>query len=126
MAEAYFNKLCGDTFTAMSAGIEPGRLNPIVVQAMHLDNIDLSRQKPKGVDDVLKLRLTFDWVITVCDETSAERCPVFPGSGRREHWGFADPSALQGTPQEKLADTIVIRDAIFKKIQSFCEKNCPT
>ena len=34
MAEAWLNNLCGDFLEAQSAGIEPGTLNPIVVEAM--------------------------------------------------------------------------------------------
>ena len=61
----------------------------------------------------------FDYVITVCDETSAERCPVFPGRAKRLHWGFPDPAAIVGSSDEKLAQTRKIRDAIKEKIQNW-------
>ena len=67
---------------------------------------------------------TFDYVITVCDETSAERCPVFPGGTVRLHWGFLDPSALQGSHAEKLARTRQIRDTIKAKVQAWCAEVC--
>ena len=34
MAEAWLNQICGDLFAAESAGLEPGILNPLVVEAM--------------------------------------------------------------------------------------------
>ena len=41
-------------------------------------------------------------MITVCDETAAGHCPVFPGITKRFHWPFRDPEALAGTHGEKL------------------------
>ena len=124
MAETFLNKYCGDCFEAQSAGIEPGKLNPIVVEAMREKGFDLSQNKTKSVQQMIDSKQDFKYVVTVCDEASAERCPVFPGKTTRLHWGFPDPSALQGTPEEKLARTRVIRDEIETKIKSWCETNC--
>ncbi|HEU6446926.1 MAG TPA: arsenate reductase ArsC [Verrucomicrobiae bacterium] len=125
MAETFLNQICGDHFEAHSAGIEPGKLNPIVVQAMNEIGIDISGNKTKSVSDFLKSSDLFSYVITVCDETSAERCPVFPGVTTRLHWGFPDPSSFAGTPEEKLSRTREVRDAIKAKIESWCKTVCP-
>src|SRR5580692_12025843 len=77
MAEAFLNHVCGEEFEAHSAGLEPGRLNPIVVEAMGEIGIDISANQTKSVSEMLKSGRKFDFVITVCDEASAERCPVF-------------------------------------------------
>lgn len=119
MAEAYLNKFGGDRFTVESAGLEPGTLNPIVVEAMKEDGIDISGNKTKDAFDFLKQGKMFNYVITVCDETAAERCPVFPGVSERLHWGFKDPSSLQGSNEERLAGTRIIRDQIKKRIQEW-------
>jgi arsenate reductase len=66
----------------------------------------------------------FHTVITVCDETSAERCPIFPGVASRLHWGFPDPSSFQGTHEEKLARTGEVRDTIKAKIEGWCAAVC--
>jgi len=124
MAEAFLNRLCGDEFEAHSAGIEPGKLNPIVVTAMQEVGVDISGNQTKSVDDMIRSGLPFAYVITVCDETSAERCPVFPGPTRRLHWGFPDPSALQGSPEAKLARTREIRDMIKMQIERWCAERC--
>jgi arsenate reductase len=120
MAEAFLNQICGSEFEAQSAGIEPGKLNPIVVEAMREVGVDISGNKTKSVAEMIASRQDFAYVITVCDETSAERCPVFPGGTTRLHWGFPDPSSFQGTPVEKLARTREVRDAIQAKIQQWC------
>lgn len=125
MAEAFINELCGNTFEAQSAGIEPGKLNPIVREVMGEIGVDVSGHQPRAVADVIESGQQFSYLITVCDETSAERCPIFPGSGQRLHWGFPDPSALQGTQEEKLAETRKIRDKIKEQVKTFCTSMCP-
>jgi arsenate reductase len=124
MAEAFLNSICPEHFSAQSAGIEPGKLNPIVVQAMSEVCIDISQNKTKAVFDFIKRGEPFHYVITVCDETSAERCPVFPGVTTRLHWGFLDPSSFTGTPEEKLARTREVRDTIKARIESWCTEVC--
>src|ERR1700744_4425633 len=101
MAEAFVNRYCSEGFEAESAGLEPGKLNPIVVEAMAEDGIDISQNATKSVDEILRTGKIYDYVIAVCDEASAERCPILPGSGQRLHWGFPDPSQFTGIHAEK-------------------------
>lgn len=124
MAEAFVNNMCAKAFEAHSAGIEPGELNPLVVEAMREIGIDISSNKTKSVADVLESGLNFSRVITVCDDTTAERCPVFPGAVSRLHWSFPDPSTFQGTREEKMQKIRAIRDAIKLKIEQWCSVVC--
>jgi arsenate reductase len=125
MAEAFLNQICDGEFEAQSAGIEPGKINPTVVEVMKEVGIDISGKRTKSVAEMLKSSKLFAYVITVCDEASAERCPIFPGVTTRMHWSFPDPSAFQGTPAEKLAKTREVRDAIKQKIEDWCAEVCP-
>jgi ACR3 family arsenite transporter len=124
MAEAFLNRICGGEFEARSAGLEPGRLNPMVVEAMREIGIDISGNQTKAVADMLKSGAAFDRVVTVCDETNAGRCPVFPGVAQRLHWSFADPSGFQGSHEEKLAKIREVRDAIEAQIKAWCAEVC--
>jgi arsenate reductase len=119
MAEAFLNFLGGDRYEAESAGIEPGVLNPLVVQVMQEEGIDISGNRTKDVFEFLKQGRRYAFVVTVCDETAAERCPVFPGTGKRLHWGFPDPSAFQGSQEERLAKTREVRDQIKARVRRF-------
>src|SRR5438093_2151713 len=125
MAEAFLNRVCGEEFEAHSAGLEPGNLNPIVVEATQEIGIDISHNKTKAVFDVFKSGKMVACVITVCDETSAERCPVFPGVSKRLHWSFPDPSSFQGTHEAKRAKTREVRDLIKARIEEWCGETCP-
>lgn len=119
MAEAFLNTLGGATFEAQSAGIEPGKLNPVVVEAMREVGIDISRKATQGVFDLLNKGETFDRVFTVCDAASGERCPIFPGAGKAIHAPFEDPGSFTGTHEEKLAKTRAVRDQIKAYIEEF-------
>ena len=119
MSEAFLNHYFGDRFEAESAGLEPGKLNPIVVDVMKQIGIDISGNKTKSVFDYFKKGKMYRYVITVCDKTAAERCPIFPGVAEKIHWSFPDPSALQGTYEEKLEGTKKIRDEIKNKIEEW-------
>jgi arsenate reductase len=120
MAEALLNEMCGDQFEAQSAGLEPDQLNPLAVEAMLEENIDLTTKDTKSVFDIFKSGQMFAYVITVCDGASAERCPIFPGITTRLHWSFADPSSFTGTWGEKLEQTRQVRDAIKAQIKDWC------
>jgi arsenate reductase len=124
MAEAFLKQCCGAEFEVQSAGLEPGKLNPIVVEAMREIGIDISGNQTKAVFDMFKSGKMFAHVITVCDEASAERCPIFPGVTKRLHWSFPDPSGFPGTYEGKLAKTREVRDAIKSKIEAWCEEVC--
>ena len=121
MAEAFLNHFASDRFEAESAGLEPGKLNPIVVQAMKELDIDISKNQTKAVLDLFKQGKYYDFVIAVCDESVAERCPIFPGINTKLSWNIPDPSRLEGTDEEKLKKTRVIRDQIKDKISKFIE-----
>ena len=99
-------------------------MNPLVVEAMQEVGIDISKKKTQAVFDVFKSGQLFTYVITVCDEASAERCPIFPGVTTRLHWSFPDPSVLTGTHDEKLSGVREIRDAIRAKIEAWCKEVC--
>jgi arsenate reductase (thioredoxin) len=124
MAEAFLNQICGGEFEALSAGLEPGKLNPVVVEVMQEIGIDISANKTKAVFDLFKSGQIFSHVITVCDEASAERCPIFPGVTTRLHWSFADPSGFRGTRTEMLDQTRRVRDTIKEKIEQWCGEVC--
>ncbi|MEZ0259313.1 MAG: arsenate reductase ArsC [Chthoniobacter sp.] len=125
MAEALLNHLCGNQFEAESAGLEPGKLNPLAVEAMRLMDVDISQAQAKSVFEKFKNAEHFAYVVTVCDETSGERCPIFPGAAKRIHWGFPDPSSFTGSWEERVQHTVEVRDMIAAQIREWCPTVCP-
>jgi arsenate reductase len=119
MAEAFLNHYGGDYLVAESAGLKIGALNPYAVKVMQEAGIDISRKGTQEVFDLFKQGRLFQAVITVCDEASAETCPIFPGVVRRMGWSFPDPSKFTGTEEEILAQTRKVRDQIKQAILAF-------
>lgn len=119
MAEAFLNQLGGDSFIAESAGLEPGKLNPYIVKVLQEEGIDISGKQTNDVFEFYRKGSLYEYVITVCDETAGERCPLFPGISERLHWSFEDPSSLKGTDEEILLRVRIIRDKIKNKITEF-------
>jgi arsenate reductase len=123
MAAALLNKRCGEFFAAQSAGLEPGKLNPLAVEVLREMEIDISKNKTQAVFDVFKSGELFAYVITVCDESEAKGCPIFPGVTTRLHWSFPDPSKFPGSLEEKLEQTRKVRDKIENQIRQFCAEH---
>ncbi len=122
MPEAFVNQRCGEILVARSAGLEAGTLNPLAVEVMSEAGIDIGRNGTQAVFDVLESGARFDYVVTVCDETSAEGCPVFPGVASRLHWNFPDPAAFSGSWEERLEQTRRVRDAIRARVTAWCNE----
>jgi arsenate reductase len=122
MAEALLNHIRGDDYEGHSAGLEPGTLNPLVVEAMGEIGIDISGNATKSVFEEYRSGKMLSYVITVCDEASAERCPIFPGVTTRLQWSFPDPSKFEGSHDERLARVREVRDAITDRIQEWCQE----
>ncbi len=123
MAEAFLNKYGEGKYKAESAGLEPGKMNPSVVKVMQEVGIDLSKKGTQGVFDLFRKGTLYNAVITVCDEASAEQCPIFPGRVKRIAWSFEDPSTFKGTEEEILEHTRAVRDEIEVTVQDFIRES---
>ena len=107
MAAGYLRELGRGRVEALSAGSEPkDSLNPVAVQAMAEEGIDIAGGTPAILTtDAVRAS---DVVITMgCGDT----CPVFPGK-RYEDWDLTDPA---GRPIEEVRP---IRDEIRRRVEA--------
>ncbi len=115
MAAGYLTDLAGDRVNVLSAGSEPAdKINPVAVQAMAEDGIDIRGASPKILTtEAVK---ESDVVITMgCGDT----CPIFPGK-RYEDWDLDDPAG-QGIEAVR-----PIRDDIKNRIEKLLDGLLPT
>lgn len=121
IAEELMRKYGGDDFQVKSAGFEPGELNPLAVEVLKEEGIDITGKETNAIFDFFKTGQNFNYVITVCDEGSAQRCPIFPGLNYRIHWSFEDPSSFDGSHEVKLEKTRVVKAQIKKEVLQLIE-----
>jgi arsenate reductase len=124
MAAALLNEVCGEFFEAQSAGLEPGTLNPLAVEALQEIGIDISEHETQSVFDVFKSGQLFAYAITVCSESESKGCPIFAGVTKRLHWPFDDPSQFTGMHEQRLAKARELLEEIRAQIEDFCEEHC--
>ena len=121
MFEEFLKKTAADEYTVEGAGLEPTQVNPLVVEVMKGEGVDLGGKKTQSVFDLFKAGRLFDYVITVRGETATAQCPIFPGLTHRLHMPFADPAPFTGTQEEKPAQTREVRDSIKQAMRDFID-----
>ncbi len=122
MAEGFLRAMAGDRFEAGSAGTEKTAVNPLAIRAMAERGIDISPHTSKRYEDATPR--PWDYLITVCDDAN-ERCPFVPGSVKRLHWSFEDPSRATGDEEQRLAVFRRVRDQIHDRLSAWLRSNGP-
>jgi arsenate reductase len=112
MAEGIARSLAGPRVRVSSAGSSPTRLRPEAIEVLREIDIDIARQRSKGLDDIER---PVDAVITLCAE---EVCPAWLGSATRLHWGLPDPAAVGGGAEERLAAFRSVRDELVRRMRA--------
>jgi arsenate reductase len=114
MAAGYLRHLAGDRVEVLSAGSEPkDQINPIAVEAMAEEGIDIANNTPKILSD--EAVQASDVVITM---GCGDACKFYPGK-RYEDWKLDDPAG-QGIDAVR-----VIRDDIKGRIEQLLSEIAP-
>jgi arsenate reductase len=121
MAEGLLRARGGEAYEVFSAGTLPRVVHPLAISVMREIGIDLSVHRAKSLEEFSN-QPSMDLVITVCDE-AADACPYFPNARHQVHWGFADPSRVEGSEDERLAAFRHIRDLIATSINQFLQRS---
>lgn len=111
MAAGYLMHLGAGRIDVLSAGSQPtDRINPVAVEAMKEEGIDITAEEPKLLTtDAVK---ESDVVITM---GCGDACPIFPGK-RYEDWQLDDPAG-QGIDAVR-----AIRDDIKQRVTALIDE----
>jgi protein-tyrosine-phosphatase len=106
LAEATLNHLAQGRFRAFSAGSSPRQNqqpNPLGLKVLQAAGIATEGLRSKSWDEFAAPGAPeMDLVITVCDNAAGEQCPYWPGHPATAHWGYPDPSEVQGSDEQRL------------------------
>jgi arsenate reductase len=141
MAEGLLNHQHGGHYEAWSAGTTPRGVHPMAVEVMKEIGIDISHHTSKRVEEVAQKigaglpetdpdaegagtlgGMPLNIVVTICDDAK-EKCPSVPAREGKIHVGFKDPSASEGTDEEKREAFRRIRDELADWIDAAFDTN---
>jgi arsenate reductase len=108
LGEMLFNHLGQGRIKAFSAGSKPsGQVNPMALETLERHGVPHEGARSKSWDEFgphavppapsqgIPLRITFDFIFTVCGNAANETCPVWPGHPATAHWGIPDPARVE-------------------------------
>jgi arsenate reductase (thioredoxin) len=122
LAEATLNHIGQGRFRGFSAGSSPRtnqQPNPLGLRVLQMAGIATDGLRSKSWDEFGHPDAPqMDLVITVCDNAAGEQCPFWPGQPATAHWGYADPSANEGSDAQKLEAFRQTQIAIRQRLES--------
>ncbi|NMG16832.1 arsenate reductase ArsC [Aromatoleum bremense] len=103
IAESILNHAGKGRFRAFSAGSHPrGEIDPFVMELLEQEGLPTGGLRSKSWDEFTNPGApAMDFVITLCDKTAGEVCPVWPGHPATAHWSIEDPAAVGGDDQAR-------------------------
>jgi arsenate reductase (thioredoxin) len=119
LAQGYLQHFAGDRAEVYSAGVNPKGVNPVAIQVMAEDGIDISHHTSNHADEYTGT--AFDYVITVCDN-AREQCPYFPSVGELIHQSFSDPghtASAERSGEDLISSFRRVRDEIKEYSREF-------
>ena len=120
LAEATLNHIGKGRFKAWSAGSSPRenqQPNPLALEVLQAAGMSTTGLRSKSWDEFAGPDAPqMDLVITVCDNAAGEQCPFWPGHPATAHWGYADPSDVEGSDAQRLEAFRLTLHAIRRRL----------
>jgi len=120
MAAAIAKYLFGRSLYVASAGVRKGEADPFVTEVMDEIGIDVSKHKPVTLDEIEEYEgLNFDLVVSLSPEAHHKavdftRTLAFD----TEYWPTPDPTAVEGSREQRLDAYRAVRDDLMKRIKA--------
>jgi protein-tyrosine-phosphatase len=119
MAAALFNQIFGRAIYVGSAGVRKGELDPFAVAVMDEVGLDISKHKPVTFEELEEWEgLNFDLIVTLAPEAHHRALEITRTNAIDvEYWPTADPSAAEGSREQRLEAYRQVRDQLLTRIR---------
>lgn len=99
-----------------SAGVRAGDLDPLAVEAMGEIGLEIAKHKPRRFEDLEDG--SFDLVITLSPEAQHKAVELTRTAATQvEYWPTMDPTAVEGSREQRLAAYRVVRDQLMRRLK---------
>ena len=119
MAVGLFRQLVGPASYVSSAGVRKDELDPFAVAALDEVGIDISRHRPTTFEELEDWEgLNFDLIVTLSPEAHHKALELTRTiAAEVEYWPTPDPTAIEGTREQRLAAYREVREQLTEHIK---------
>jgi len=116
MAEGLFRRRFGRLAFVGSCGVRPGSaVDPLSCEVMDELGVDIGRHRPRGFADVEDEG--FDLIVTLSPEAHHRALEYTRTQAIEvEYWPCFDPTVMEGSREQRLAEYRAVRDALDQRI----------
>ena len=120
MAAALLKQMLGNSLYIGSAGVRKGELDPFAVAAMEEVGIDIHAHRPMTFEELDDLEgLNFDLIVTLAPEAHHKALELTRTlAAEVEYWPTADPTAIEGSREQRLDAYREVRDQLLQRIRA--------
>jgi protein-tyrosine-phosphatase len=116
MAAAILRHLTSGRLHVESAGVRAGALDPLAVEVMEEIGLEIGKHSPRRFEDVEDG--SFDLVITLSPEAQHKAMELTRTAATQvEYWPTMDPTAVEGTREQRLAAYRAVRDQLTERLR---------
>ena len=118
MAAGLFKRMFGHIYV-VSAGVRKDELDPFAVAALDEVGIDISKHRPMTFDELEDWEgLNFDLIVSLAPEAHHKALELTRTLAVDvEYWPTQDPTAVEGTREQRLDAYREVRDQLMARIR---------
>ena len=120
MAAGLFKQLIGPSTYVASAGVRKRDLDPFAVAVLEEIGVDIGRHRPMTFEELEDWEgLNFDLIVTLAPEAHHKALELTRTiAAEVEYWPTPDPTAIEGTREQRLAAYRDVREQLAEHIKT--------
>ena len=120
MAAGLFKQLIGPSTYVASAGVRKRDLDPFAVAVLEEIGVDIGRHRPMTFEELEDWEgLNFDLIVTLAPEAHHKALELTRTiAAEVEYWPTPDPTAIEGTREQRLDAYRAVRDQLTEHIKT--------